>query len=75
MASAEDDHGSTDAEPMPISSFQPLGKPGRAVQIASNYLGRPGVPVITTWIDPGRVAFTSIDAGNQATTQSPPPWG
>ncbi|MGE3818090.1 MAG: multicopper oxidase domain-containing protein [Isosphaeraceae bacterium] len=60
-------HGAT--VPSPMVSFRPFSRGGRAVQIASNYLGSPGVPVVTAWRSPHVVAFTSIDINNQATTQ------
>ncbi len=60
----------TKAVPSPMLTYKPFaGRAGKAVQLGSNYLGRPGTPVITAWIQPKRVAFTSVDLTNTASTQ------
>lgn len=59
----------TMSDPTPMVRFQPFTNSRVPVQILSNYLGRPGVPVVASWGTPHRVAFTTIGPDNVATTQ------
>ena len=59
-------------QPMPSHgdrSFRLSGEAHGAVQIASNYLGRPGVPVLTCWIEAPQHRLRHDRHGKVATTQ------
>jgi hypothetical protein len=54
--------------PTPMAQFRPFGSIPGAVEIATSYLGNPGVPVITSWLTPRAIAFSTINMDNQVST-------
>lgn len=70
-AHGHSDSMTADEAPMPLVRYRPFGAQRRPVQIASNYQGKPGVPVIAAWLANGRIAFSTITPEDQVITR---PW-